>query len=108
MPGRAPAPRRSPAKVLYVRSMFSQQLVFPWQPPLHIPFPAPRCEAALPRAPRACSAPRIYENKTKAEPSRTGHHESLAGASHAVLGLGLPRSSPSGCQGNSRHRAQRQ
>lgn len=43
--GRAPAPRHGPAKVLYVRSMFPEQLVFPWQPPLHILFPAPRCEA---------------------------------------------------------------
>lgn len=48
VPGRAPAPRHSPAKVLYVRSMFSEQRVFPWQPPLHILFPTPRCEAALP------------------------------------------------------------
>lgn len=66
-PGRAPAPRRSPAKVCYVRSMFSEQLVFPWQPPLHIPFPVSCCEAALPCAPHACPAPQIYENKTKAE-----------------------------------------
>lgn len=106
--GRAPAPRHSPAKVLYVTSMFSEQLFFPWQPPLHIPFPAPRCEADLPCAPRACPALRIYENKTKAEPGRTGHHETQAGAPHAGLGLSLPRSSPSGCRGSSLHQAQRQ
>lgn len=99
---------RSPAKVLYVTSMFSEQLVFPWQPPLHIPFTAPRCEADLPCAPRACPAPRIYENKTKAEPGRTGYHESPAGAPQAGLGLSLPRNAPSERRGSYLHRAQRQ
>lgn len=81
---------------------------FPLAAPLHIPFTAPRCEADLPCAPRACPAPRIYENKTKAEPGRTGYHESLAGAPQAGLGLSLPRNSPSERRGSSLHRAQRQ
>lgn len=107
MPGRAPAPRRRPAKVLYVRSMFSDQLVFPWQAPLHIPFPVPRCEAALPCTPRACPAPRTYENKTKAEQAGLDITRAWLGR---MLGWSSvsPGAHPQGAGGNSLHGAQRQ
>lgn len=123
MPGRASARRLSlrhgHAKELYVRNMFSQQLVFSFGSPPCPPAPAHSLPCTQLRAwpapahhtPGARPAPalRIYENKTKAELGRTKHHESLAGApTHAGLGaqpLSEPTIEMQGARRSSLHRA---